>query len=390
MSNTTKWIVGVVVLALVVWGLVAKNKNGGEKMVEKKEAGIELPEVIKLGVIQGFTGDTASIGEVFKNVFILTVDELNQNGGINGKKIELILEDGKCNGKDASTAAQKLVNVDKVQFIIGGTCSGESLAAEPIATAGKTVLASGSSTNPKLAGISPYFFRLAPNDNAQGQIDAKVAQKNGYKTVAVITEQTEYATGVLNSFKENFEKLNGTILSEEFAPGNSNFSTQITKLKSANPDALFINANGSVPVAKILKQIADQNWKPKIILNEVISTDIKFLAEHKDQLEGAFGVEFKTDANNQKLKALVENYKKRFNSDISYLGFSAANYDLVYLFAEGVKTVGYSGEKLAQWSRTVKNWQGALGNITIKPDGDNESAYSAIIVKNGKAEPYTE
>jgi branched-chain amino acid transport system substrate-binding protein len=389
MSNTTKWIIGVIILALVVWGVLSQRQSKNQT-VEKPEVKTELPEVIKLGAIQGLTGDTANIGEVFKNVLQMAVDELNQQGGISGKPVQLILEDGKCNGKDASAAAQKLVNVDKVQFIIGGLCSGESLAAEPIVTAGKVVLASGSATNPKLAGISPYFFRLAPNDNAQGQIDAEMANKKGYKKVAVLTEQTEYATGILKAFKDSFEKLGGVVESEEFAPGTANFSTQITKLKNTKPDALFLNTNGSTSFAKILKQMTDQNWKPQLMLNEIVSTDIKFLTDNKAQMEGALGVEFKTDETNPKLKTLVENYKKRFNTDISFVGFSAANYDLVSLFAEGVKTVGYNGEALAKWSRTIKNWPGALGKVSIKPDGDNESSYSASVIKDGKLVPIIE
>lgn len=136
--------------------------------------------------------------------------------------------------------------------------------------------------------------------------------------------------------------------------------------------------------------MTDQNWKPQLMLNEIVSTDIKFLTDNKAQMEGALGVEFKTDETNPKLKTLVENYKKRFNTDISFVGFSAANYDLVSLFAEGVKTVGYNGEALAKWSRTIKNWPGALGQVSIKPDGDNESSYSASVVKDGKLVPIIE
>jgi len=388
MGSTAKWIIGIIVIAVIVWGLMAANKNkNGSETTTKSEEKVQLPAVIKLGSIQSMTGDAAVYGEAFKKVMALAIDEINNSGSLGNSKIELVLEDGKCNGKDATSAAQKLVNVDKVAFILGGVCSSESLAAAPIAAAGKVTIGSNASTNPSLTGISPYFFRIPPSDNDQGTIDGQVATKQGYKKIAAISEQTDYAEGLVKVFGDEFSKSGGEIIVERYQQNALDFRTQLTKLKATNPDALFINTSGPEPAKKIIKQLKDLGWKPKVFLNESNSADTDFLNAEKDFLEGAFAVEYKIDQENGKFKNLAANYKQKYGADLQLANFSAGTYDLVYLFAEGVKAVGYDGEKLAAWTRTINNWQGATGLVTIKSDGDNSSTYIATVVKGGKLEP---
>ena len=108
-------------------------------------------ETIRIGIIAPFTGDAAVYGQSEKNAIDLAVEEINLNGGIDGRLIEVIYEDGKCNGMDATTAAQKLINVDNVDIILGGTCSGETLAIAPLAEAPDTsVILTGYSVPRKL------------------------------------------------------------------------------------------------------------------------------------------------------------------------------------------------------------------------------------------------
>src|SRR6185503_8361170 len=114
------------------------------------------------------------------------VEKLNAAGGVDGKQVTMIYEDAKCNGQDGANAAQKLVNVDKVQAIIGGFCSGETIPAVPVAASGKVVLLSPGASSPKLTNISPYFFRDYPSDASQVVIYSELATQRGWKTVAVM------------------------------------------------------------------------------------------------------------------------------------------------------------------------------------------------------------
>jgi ABC-type branched-subunit amino acid transport system substrate-binding protein len=156
------------------------------------------------------------------------------------KKLKIIYEDSKCNGKDASNAIQKLININKVQFVLGGFCSGESLAAEPIATANKVALFSPGSSSPKLTNISKYFFRNYPSDDSQGFALAEASKEKNWKKVAVIQEQTDYSVGLYQSFNTKFSDLGGEIVKEEFPSTTHNSDHEESGFGKGNRGAWFV------------------------------------------------------------------------------------------------------------------------------------------------------
>ncbi|KKW18983.1 MAG: Receptor family ligand-binding protein, partial [Parcubacteria group bacterium GW2011_GWF2_50_9] len=199
-SSFAKTAVWIVLLILVVGGLIFyESKKGEEEAVTK--------EPIKIGVLVPLTGDGAPYGEPARNVYLLAAEEINAAGGVSGQPLELIIEDSKCNGKDATSAAQKLINIDKVQIILGGFCSSESIAATPVAEAAKVAILSPGSSSPDLTGISPYFFRNYPSDASQGKVLAEAAATRGWKKIAFLQEQTDYALGVYKAFSSRFTEL---------------------------------------------------------------------------------------------------------------------------------------------------------------------------------------
>ena len=119
---------------------------------------------IKIGFIGPLTGEASPYGVDTLNGAKLAVDEINEAGGVNGRMIEIIAEDGRCTGTDAASAAQKLVNVDKVVAIVGGQCSGETLAAAPIAESAKVVMISPVSSSPDVTAAGDFIFRDYPSD----------------------------------------------------------------------------------------------------------------------------------------------------------------------------------------------------------------------------------
>src|SRR3989344_2043090 len=336
-GSALMWV--IVALVVVVGGFSILGGKGGAPSTETSP--------IKIGVIGPLTGDAAIYGEPFRNTVQLAIDEINATGGIGGRQVEAIYEDGQCNGKEGANAAQKLVNVDKVQAIIGGVCSGETLTVVPIAEKGRVVVVSPSASSPALTGISPYFFRPYPSDASQGNVLANIAYTDkGWKKVAVIQEQVDYAVGLYKVFNQVFSGLGGKTVKEELS------------------------------------------WKPQIILDEASAGDKETLTTYKSQLEGALTSEFIPDLSNAKLQKLMSDYKAKYGTELPYLGYMAPAYDIVYILKDGIASVGYNGEKLATWSRTIKDWQGASGSVTISSDGDRVGGYSSEVVHDGKTEPY--
>lgn len=380
-GGVVKTVLWLVVLVLVVGGFIlyGSRKDGGEEASPK--------EPIKIGVMVPLTGDAAVYGEPGRNIYFLAAEEINASGGINGSNIEFVVEDSKCNGKDATSVAQKLVNIDKVQVILGGFCSGESIAATPIAEAAKVALFSPGSSSPDLTGISPYFFRNYPSDASQGKILAEVAYGKGWRTVAILQEQTDYALGVYNTFSATFEALGGKLVKEETPSSNIDFRSQLTKLKAANPDALFIDTQTPAVSERIFKQIQDLKWKPAFIINDATAGDTKTVAQYATLLEGAIAAEFGVDPQNPKFQHLLVAYTAKYGgTELPYQSYAQTEYDAVYMLKDAIASVGYSGEKIAAWFRTVKDWDGASGKITIEASGDRAGGHVAKVIKNGKVE----
>jgi branched-chain amino acid transport system substrate-binding protein len=306
-------------------------------------------------------------------------------GGVNGQSLEVVYEDGKCTGPDAASAAQKLINIDKVK-ILTAFCSGENLAVVPIAEQAGVLLASSGASSPDLTGRSRFYFRDYPSDATQGRVLAEYAAKQGWKNVAVIQEQSDYALGNYKAFTENFERLGGRVVKEEFAPNSTDFRSTLGKLKTKNPDALFVDPQTPANGERILKQLVDLKWKPKLLVNDVVSGDPATVSNNKTILEGAAAAEFGIDLTNPKFQKMISSYKAKYGEEPPYQSYAQTEYDLVYILAEGIKTVGYDGAKLADWSRTIKDWPGASGLVTIGADGDRVGGHVLKIIKNGKVQ----
>lgn len=375
MKNIVIWIV---VILVVIFGFMAFGKS------TPKETG-----PIKIGVILPLSGDAAVYGEIARNVYQLAIEEINTAGGIEGRMMELVIEDAKCNGKDASLAAQKLVNIDKVQVIIGGFCSSESLAALPIVETAKVALISAGSSSPDLTNKSPFFFRNYPSDSSQGKVLARFAYNDkGWRTIAFLQEQTDYAAGVYKAFNEEFTALGGTVTKEEFATNATDFRVVMTKLQSLKADALFVDTQTPAQAERIFKQMQQLAYKPNLLVNDVVAGDINIITKSATALEGAFSAEFGVDTENPKFKNLTMGYKNKYGTDLTFLTYAQTEYDAVYIVRDAILKVGNNGQKIADWSRTIKDWDGASGKVTILPSGDRDGGHILKIIQEGKSVPY--
>lgn len=385
MENSGMKALGWVVLVVAIIG-------GGWYLLSHKGAGTVAHETgpIKIGVIGPFTGDAAVYGEPMQKTIQLAVDQLNAKGGINGRQVQPIFEDGQCTGPAAVSAAQKLINVDGVQAIIGGFCSGETIPVVPIAEQAKVFLFSPGASSPALTGISHYFIRDFSSDAAQGTVLAAQAVKLGWKKVAFIQEQTDYAVGVYKAFNAAFQSSDGTTVNEAFPSTTSDFRSLLAKLKGENPDALFVDTQTPQAAGRIMKQIGELGWKPKLVIDDAIAGDTATLQSNAAILEGAYTAEFLPPADNPAFKQFLADYSATYNQTLPYQGYMATTYDSVNLLAEGIAKAGDNGAKLADWSRTVKEYAGASGSITIKDDGDRASGHVLELIHNGKASPVTQ
>lgn len=391
MNTTLKAVLWIVVIGVIVWaGYAFFGKKAAAPGTETATSTVSVMSVfgepIKIGVIAPLTGEGATYGEPMKNVMDIAIDEINTAGGVNGRPLSFIYEDDKCTGEAGASATQKLVNVDKVKVIIGSACSSATLAAVPIVEVAQVALFSPGASSPDLTNKSIFFSRDYPNDSSQGKVLADAAYTlNTWKKIAVIQEQKDYPLGIYKAFESVFKGLGGTIVKEEFAPNATDFRSLLTKLKTQKPDALFIIVQAAPAADRILKQIADLKWKTPLMVNDVVVGDPEILKNQAIILEGAFSAEFSV-SNNAKFQALLAKYKTKYGVDMPYQAYGQTEYDAVYIVRDAFLAVGEDGIKIANWLRTIKDWDGASGKVTIGTDGDRVGGHVLKVIKNGIVE----
>ena len=131
-------------------------------------SGDMMDEPFRIGVMESVTGPGETYGNVAVQAKQMAVDEINAAGGVNGRKLELIVEDEKCNAQDSITAYRKLTDLDGVKIILGTSCSGAMLGAAPLAEEDGVVMFSGLATNPDIASAGDYIFRTSMSDAQVG------------------------------------------------------------------------------------------------------------------------------------------------------------------------------------------------------------------------------
>lgn len=340
-------------------------------------------DTIKLGYIGPLTGDAASYGVDTVNGVTMAVEELNAAGGINGKKIELVVEDGRCNGADSASAAQKLVNVDKVVAIVGGQCSGETLAAAPIANEGKVVMISPVSSSPEVTKAGEYIFRNYPSDALKTKVMAKVFKEKGYKTIAILTENTDYATALRDSLVKDVG-ADAVVFNETAEAGAKDFRTVLTRLKDLEFDVFVPNGQSDAFIGVAMQQFREQGLAQPAFSQDVAdSANLGTIA--KDAVEGMELVNTSSKLGDTGAGSFAERFRATYGEPKSNLSFATLAYDAAHLLAKTIGEVGTDGAAIQKALVEMKDYAGAAGNFHFDANGDVVGiGYALKKFENGK------
>ena len=290
----------------------------------KKEASI------KVGIYGSMTGTTATFGKSTLNGAQLAFDELNEAGGIGGKKIEYVSEDDQSKAEEAATAVQKLINQDHVIALIGEVASSRSLAAAPIAQSNGVPMISPSSTNPEVTKKGDYIFRACFLDEFQGRVMARFAADSlKYKRVAILKDiKNDYSVGLAQFFSEEYKARGGSIVGEQaYNEGDSDFRSQLTALKANNPEAIFVPGYYT-EVGSIARQARELGITAPLLGGDGWVSD-QLLKIGGEALNGSYySNHFALDQPSAPLQKFFTDYKTKFGSNpdaIAGLAYDAAN-----------------------------------------------------------------
>ncbi len=319
---------------------------------------------IKIGLIAPLTGDAASLGTDVLNGAKIAVDEINVKGGINGKLVELIAEDGRCTGADAASAVQKLINVDKVSVIIGGLCSGETLAAAPIAEAAKVVMLSPTSSSPDVTKAGDFIFRDYPSDALKTVAMAKYFKDKSWTKVAVITTNADFSVGFLNSLKKDVGEA-GIVFSETVDPDTKDFRSVLTRLKDTDFDVFVPNTHTPAAMGVLIKQFREQGFTQPMVSHDV--ADDKTVWEGAgDASDGLQVINVASIADDTDFgKKFVPKYKVQAG-----LVFAAYSYDAANVLFDILKAGAADGAAIRDALYKVTAHQGIIGTFGFDKNGD--------------------
>ena len=352
------------------------NSNGGNSA---------SGDTIKLGGVFPLTGDVPALGAAMQNGAKLALKEINDGGGVLGKKLDLVIEDDQNQAATAPNAITKLITQDKVSAVVGTYASKCSIPMAAIAKDSKVVMITPGSTNEKVTTEGgDYVFRACFIDPLQGQVGAKFAAENlKAKKVAMLYDiGNDYCEGISKEFKKNFESLGGSIAYEKtYNAGESDFKAFLTEIKELNVDVLYLPDNYST-VGLIAKQAREIGIKAPLLGSDSWS-DPGLVKVGGDAIEGAYFTDhLSLKSDNAAIKKFVENYKKEYNSDPS--AFSVLSYDSVYIVAEAIKKAGSAD------SAAIKDAMAKLdadcGTTHYKFDDKHNPIKSVVINKVSKGQ----
>ncbi|HBI25900.1 MAG: Extracellular ligand-binding receptor [Candidatus Wolfebacteria bacterium GW2011_GWC2_39_22] len=377
MDKNTKMIVGAVIAIVVLWGGYA---------LMGKQSVPATNEPIKIGVATFLSGDLAALGENIVNTAQLAVDDINAKGGINGRQIQIIAEDAKCDSKTGLSAVSKLVNTDNVKYIVGGMCSNGTIAAAPVANEHNVVLMTPVTGGRNVDEAGEYIFRTANSDLLAGRNIAEAMAKKGYKKVGVIAETTEYTIDIKKSFEQRANELGLTVaVAEEFQPNTTDFRTIAAKIKGENLEAVLVASQTGISGGNLIKQMKSLGINAPVFSDFllVLNGDVKKIL---GSFEGIYFADPSYNADNAGLKDFLAAYKVKYGKEPVVPFHSAATYDDVQLLATAIKAVGDDSVKVHDWLKAnVKSYKGFMGTYSIDQNGNSDLGFTVKVVKEGVA-----
>lgn len=377
-------IIALLTLLLVTLTACGGGGNGGEGSNGAKDGEIVIAHAGPM------TGDSAQFGDMKEKAIQLAIDEVNEKGGINGKKVVLLTGDDTGNPKEAPNVAQKFAQDDRVLAVIGHWNSSCTLAARGIYDAAGIPLLADSVNKALTDGTTPTAYRISLTDTAQAESLAKYAyEKLGKRRAAILYTANDFGTGLMNDFATAFEELGGEVVASEtyFEGQSKDFSPQLTKIKGTNPDLMFI-AGYYVETALIAQQSKELGLDVQMLGTEGISSE-ELIKLGGDAVEGIiFAGFFHPDIEYPGTKEFVEAFRAKYNKDPDT--YAALAYDSAKLIFAAIEENGESREGIMKFLDEVENFPGVAGPISFDEENNVVRNIVVLTVKDGKIVPAEE
>jgi len=348
------------------------NKGGGDEIL--------------IGEYGSLTGSEATFGISSTNGLNLAVDEMNNSGGLLGKKIRLITYDNQGKPSEAQTVVQRLIKNDNVIAVIGEVASSRSKAGAPICQQNKIPMITPASTNPEVTAIGDYIFRVCFIDPFQATVVSKfIINTLKLKRVALLKDvKNAYSTGLADFFEKEFKNMGGEIVEvQSFQAGDKDFKAQLTSIKAKNPEAIFIPAYYT-DVNLISIQAREIGITIPLIGSDGWESEKLTEGKAKDALEGCFfSTHVSTENPDPAVQNFIKKYKEKYNMMPDAMSFLA--YDAGMILFDAIKRAGSTdAEKIKNELAKTVDFAGVTGKISINEQRNAVKPAVILEIKGGE------
>jgi len=368
------WIPILIVIIIIVVGLVIMAGNKQKPLEGEVKIGATLP----------LTGEAASWGQNALAGIKLAVQEINNHGGIKGRKVKLVSEDDKCSPKDGINAVNKLINIDKVMAILGPICSSAAGSEMPLVQEDKIPTIIVAASNSHLTKIGEYIFRIYPSDTLQGKYAAEFIFNNlGKKKVAVIYVKNDWGEGIQSVFVKRFKELGGQIVYKgNILQTETDFRTEIAKLKNSGANVLYLPVY-PVNAVSAFKQMKETGLDIPIVGGDTFNGEEVVSSDYAD------GVFYTMPKFN-----LPKNFKERIKEVPGFSNLKIATpaplgYDAAKVVFSAIEKAGINPEKIKDELKKISYKGISTPLIEFNENGDLKQAiFEVKVIKNKKSISY--
>ncbi len=346
---------------------------------------------VVFGFIQPLTGQGAQVGQNVVKGADVALDEVNKSGGVlGGKTLKYILEDDQCTPPQTVSAAKKLINQDQVKIVVGAMCSSSTFALMPVTQEAKVLQIVPLSYHPDITEKGhPSLFRtcITSTTNAVSFTDF-IARKMNVQTIALFVVNDDFGRGEAEIFAKKFQQLGHPkiVATEFFRFEDRDFSTYLTTIRAAKPEAIYIVAR--VPQnAMIINQMAELNFKPKIFGSGNFA-DQQFIDLVKKNGEGIYAITtwskyIDTPTN----RLYIADYKAKFNEEPG-TDYAQAGYNAIKVLADAINRAGTATDvpKLVEALRKSKV-SITTGTLTFDAKGQGSVGVFPMRLESGEFKP---
>lgn len=371
----------VLVFALIVTGCAKKTEQ------TSGAAGTEKASVssYKIGFIGPMTGDNANYGILISQAARLAVEEQNEKGGINGIPVELIIEDSEGSPEKGAASFDKLYSSDKIIALVGPVFTGVSFTVGDLCQENRIPMITPSATHKDITAAGDYVFRTVVSDGLQGEVaGAYFYNELGYRNIGCLYILNDYSQGLYEGMKASFESYGGKVSAIETAQlGDKDFRTQLTRLKAANVEAIYI-PNYTVEMAQQLEQASQLGIDiPFLSCDGFSNPEIYELAGKYTDGVVYIGPAKVAESDNYKL--FFDKYTAKYG--VSPDSFSNNAYDGTNIIMNAIAKAGNDSTKIRDEIAVTKDYEGVTGVINFAENGDL-IAYQGVYKVEGTTPVY--